>query len=103
MRSITKVTLIVFGIASCQGITQNVETLRAERVEIVDDKGGVKMDVATKIRTLEDRIAKLEAALEKVEKKQAEAQTAPIVVTPPPSTTAKPKPPTPNPAKSDVF
>jgi len=65
MKSITKACLIALGIMSCQGVTQNVETLRAERIEIVDGKGAVQMDVATKIRTLEERVQKLEAALEK--------------------------------------
>ncbi len=99
MKPTTQAVLIILGIASCQGITQNVETLRAERIEIVDDKGGVKMDVATKIRTLEERVQKLEVALEKQERERA---AAPATVTPtpatPPAPSAKPKA-----TKSDVF
>jgi hypothetical protein len=57
-------TLVALGaLASCQGITQSVETLRAERVEIVDDKGAVKVEVAAKLASLEARVQKLEAAL----------------------------------------
>jgi len=54
------ITLVA--VASCAGIEQRVELLRADRVEIVDEKGIVKLDVEKQIRALEERIARLEAA-----------------------------------------
>ena len=49
-------------LASCDGIQSRVEMLRAEHLEIIDDKGTTKMDVEKQIRALEERIVKLEAA-----------------------------------------
>lgn len=57
----------VAGIAACGGggIQERVDSFRAEHVEIIDDRGVVKMDVEKQVRALEERIKTLEAALER--------------------------------------
>lgn len=66
----------VGGIAACGGggTQERLDTLRAEHVEIIDDKGVVKMDVEKQVHALEDRIKTLEAALER----RALAESAPV-------------------------
>lgn len=59
---LTVVNVMLLGLLSCQGITQNVETLRAQKLEIVDESGTVQMEVASRVRDLEQRVQKLEAA-----------------------------------------
>ena len=52
-------------LVACEGTKETVHTLRAEHVEIVDDKGAPQIDVAARIRALEDRARRLEEALER--------------------------------------
>jgi hypothetical protein len=60
----TVVTLIA--VASCGGIQERVEKLRAQHVEIVDEHDQVKMDVEKDVRALTERVTKLEAELAKL-------------------------------------
>ena len=83
-------------LASCAGVQERLEMLRAEHIEIIDDKGTVKMDVEKQIRALEERIAKLEAA-----SPHAAAPTP--TPTPSASTTADASAPTPNAADADPL
>ena len=66
----------VGGVTACGGggTQERLDTLRAEHVEIIDDKGVVKMDVEKQVHALEERIKTLEAALER----RAHAESAPV-------------------------
>ncbi len=77
----------LFGIASCQGIQERLDVLRVKKIEIIDDDDRSKMNVETELRTLKERVAKLEADLAKMQS------------VPPPSPTP---PPPPAPAASDA-
>lgn len=62
-------------LAACGGINEKLETLRAERIEIVDDKGVAKLDVEKQLRALEERIERLETALAR---RQRESNAPPV-------------------------
>jgi hypothetical protein len=98
--------VIVLAFASCAGIQERVEKLRAQRVEIVDDKDQVKMDVEKELRTLNERVTRLEAELAKA--KEARPAPQPVTVAPPPVATESPPAAKvgtarKGPDKSDVF
>lgn len=77
--------LVVF--SGCGKSTEQIGTLRVESVEIVDDKGNAKMNVADRINGLDQRVQKLEAALDKVREEQ---RAVPAVTVVAPSVTAPP-------------
>ncbi|HSO41137.1 MAG TPA: hypothetical protein VLT33_51780 [Labilithrix sp.] len=67
----------LYAVASCGGIQERLEVLRAERVEIVDERGVVKMDLEKQIRALEERVQKLETALDARRREEAAPPRAP--------------------------
>jgi len=83
---------VAIALWSCQGITSNVETLRAEHLEIVDKEGALQMDVAVKIKALEERVKKLEGALESRQAVPAPPPSATATVSTPAPTTSAPPP-----------
>jgi hypothetical protein len=50
------------GTISCAGITQSVELLRAQRIELIDDSSRVELEVGAELRKLKARIEQLERA-----------------------------------------
>lgn len=50
----------MFAVASCQGIQERVDVLRAKKIEIIGDDDKAKMDLESEVRELRDRVAKLE-------------------------------------------
>lgn len=73
------VVVVPLGVASCQGVQERLDVLRARRVEIVDENEKVTVDVGRDVRRLEERVAKLEA---EVRAAKAEAEVAKVPATP---------------------
>jgi hypothetical protein len=86
-------------LASCQsGTKETVETIRAQHVEIIDESGTTKMDVADRLRALEERVKQLEA-----ENAKRDAERGTIAPAPPsasPDADARKPPAHPAPARS---
>lgn len=65
MRSRAAVVVVAMGaIASCQGIQERVDVMRAKKIEIIGDDDKTKMDVEAELRALRERVATLEAQLD---------------------------------------
>ncbi len=73
------VPLGVLGVASCKGIEERLDVLRARRIELVDDDDKVTLDVGRDVRRLEERVTKLETELRaaKADAELAKATPAP--------------------------
>lgn len=66
------------GVASCAGVQERLDLLRAKKIELIDDHEQTKLDVESELRSLRDRVAKLEADLA-----AAKAAPAPPIASPP--------------------
>lgn len=86
-RALAALAVAAVGAASCGGVQERLDLLRAKKIELVDDKDQTKLDVEVELRTLRDRIAKLEADLAAAKAAPPAASSTPpsaVPVTAPP-------------------
>lgn len=81
-RVVAALAVACVGAASCAGVQERLDLLRARKIELIDDKEQTKLDVETELRTLRDRVAKLEAELAAAKVTAPAAPSAVVAATP---------------------
>lgn len=66
------------GIGSCAEVQERLDLLRVRRIELIDDKEQTKLDVEIELRSLRERVTKLEADLAAVKATPAPVAPAPM-------------------------